>query len=150
MPVLIYYCGGGNFKMTSSQTYAIISGWQLYDVYIGNNYYDGRYSNYHYKAYRVIAQSDEQAKQIVLSHADYVLEYFLKLKYKTGRRLLSKSKALPITEKRIGNTRLDTSLISTADYVNVLSPAGLIKVMFEDYKIKDIIFPEEEHDELTV
>ena len=86
----------------------------------------------------------------MLSHADYVLEYFLKLKYKTGRKLLSKSKALPITEKRIGNTRLDTSLISTADYVNVLSPAGLIKVMFEDYKIKDIIFPEEEHDELTV
>lgn len=131
--------------MTMMKSYAILSDWRLYNVGIGNNYFDGRYSNYSYRTYRVIATSQEQAKQIVLDNADYILEQLLSMKYRTrNRRLLSKNKALPITEKRIGNAWLDHTLICTSDFVKILSPKGLIKVKINDHQIEDMIFPEDE------
>ena len=88
----------------------------------------------------------EQAKQIVLANADYVLERLLTVRYNSKRKLLSKNKALKITEQRIGNVRLDTGLIWTTNYINLLSPLGLVKVKVDDYKIKDIVFSEDAAD----
>lgn len=128
--------------MTTMQTYAVISGWNLYKVYIGNNYYDGRYTNYSYRAYQVIAQSEDQAKELVLSNADYVLNDLLKIKIKQ-RRLLSKSAAVPITERRVGIAELSKSGLSTLNFIDMITPAGVAKVKFSHGIITDMILPNE-------
>jgi hypothetical protein len=128
--------------MTTMQTYAVISGWTLYKVYIGNNYYDGRYANYSYRPYQVIAQSEDQAKELVLANANHVLNDLLKIKIKQ-RRLLSKSKAVPITDRGVGIAELSKSGLSTLNFIDILTPAGISKVKFSHGIIEDMILPNE-------
>ena len=101
-------------------------------VYIMNNYYDGRYYDYHARPYRVVAGSAEEAKQTVLENADLVLKDLMSER-RNGRRLLSKKYALPVTEKNIGIVKDGTTSLqlSTTTFRNLLSPRGFVSVTTE-------------------
>jgi hypothetical protein len=122
--------------MTTMQTYAVISGWNLYKVYIGNNYHDGRYT------YQVIAQSEDQARELVLANADYVIADLLQIKIKY-RHLLPKSAAIPLTDLRVGIAELSKNVLSTLNFIDILTPAGVAKVKFSNGYIEDMILPDE-------
>lgn len=72
-----------------------------WNVWIKNNYYNGKYADYSARPFRVKATSEEEAKQYVLDNADEILQKLINTK-NNGRSILPKSSALKITEKLIG------------------------------------------------
>lgn len=117
---------------------AALKNYQLWDVAIGNNYYDGRYADYRFRQYPVIASSAAEAGFTVLKYADEVLAELKKQKYNDKRKMLPPKSALRITKDRIG--RIDQKIIRStgADrWKRVLSPEGWIEVQLKYSKITD-------------
>ena len=73
----------------------------IWNVWIKNNYYNGKYADYSARPFKVKASSAEEAKQYVLDNADEILQKLINTK-NNGRSILPKSSALKITEKLIG------------------------------------------------
>jgi hypothetical protein len=113
---------------------------RAYDVYIFNNYYDGKYADYSAKRYIVLASSPEEAKQVVLNNADAILKSFLTKKLTSGRNILSPKHALPITTNQIGkiDDSSKKSRATTYGYVRVFSPNGPVMVKLKDGVVEDI------------
>lgn len=122
--------------MTKLATFAALKNYQLWDVVIGNNYYNGRYADYGFKTYPVIASSAEQARHTVLEYADAVLTDLKTKPYNHNRKLLPPRTALAITENSIGpiNQRI---IRSTAQdrWKQILSPEGWVQVQLTNSRI---------------
>ena len=108
-------------------------GMKTWAVWIKNNYYDGRYYDYYARKYLVIADNEEEAKQVVLENADYVLKDLLSKKMR-GRNILSKRYALPVREKEIGLIEDGTEKFKASTgsrTTEILSPLGPVEVMLD-------------------
>jgi len=104
-------------------------------VYIGNNYYSGRYHNYRFQGYTVIANSAVQARQIVLDNADEILSELM-LRKISGRNLLSRKSVVKISRSTIGNIVNGTieRKITTSGYREYFCSTGKISVkLLEGY-----------------
>lgn len=124
--------------MTKHATFAALKNYQLWDVAIGNNYYNGRYADYGFRQYPVIAGSAAEAGYTVLKHADAVLADLMTRKYNDKRKMLPPRSALTITKNRIGT--IDRKIIrSTAPnrWKRILSPEGWIEVQLTYSRITD-------------
>lgn len=125
--------------MNKLGTFAALKNYQLWDVAIGNNYYNGRYADYNFKPYPVIAGSAEEARETVLKYADSVLaDLKSKQRYNSQRRLLPARRALSITEQHLGRT--EQKIIrstSPRKWKTMLSPQGWIQVQLKYSKITD-------------
>jgi hypothetical protein len=108
----------GLVKLTSSPYYVVRNGqrkgvaegsesdedysnMKMWSVNIMNNYYDGKYADYHARVYRAIASSEEEARKVVLDNADAILKRILAKKLPNGKRVLPPKSALPITDEEI-------------------------------------------------
>lgn len=74
---------------------------EVFEVYIKNNYYNGKYYDYGAKPYPVLAVSPEEAKKVVLRYSDDILKD-LKQRKVSGKALISDDDALKITTREIG------------------------------------------------
>lgn len=122
--------------MTKQATFAALKNYQLWDVAIGNNYYNGRYADYSFRDYPVIAGSAAEAGYTVLKYSDAVLADLKTRKYNDKRRILPPRSALEITENRIGT--IDHKIIrSTAQdrWKRILCPEGWIEVQLKYSRI---------------
>jgi len=110
-----------------------IRGYSLWDVYIGNNYFTGRYTNYGFRSFPVLASSETQARNTVLKYRDSVLEQLKQQRYNEKRRLLPLRTALAITEQRLGTVRQGSVIRSTAtgQWRTILSPEGWVDVQLK-------------------
>jgi hypothetical protein len=118
--------------MNRLSTFAALKGYQLWDVNIGNNYYTGRYAEFGYRPYPVIAASNEEVEKTVLKYADQILEDLKTKKYSSKRRMVPPSSALKITKSRLG--RVERRVIrSTTDskWKKIISPLGWVEVQLE-------------------
>lgn len=111
----------------------------VWEVYIWNNYYRGKYADWAPRPYPVLATSAEEAKQVVLQHADEILKDILSKKYSNGKRVLPPRSALPITDKSIG--RIEDGTVkgrrSTYKPLKYISPNGWMEVSLRDGHIVD-------------
>lgn len=122
--------------MDKLATFAALKGYKLWDVAIGNNYFNGRYADYSFRQYPVIASSAEEAKQTVLQYQDEVLADLKSKKYSSKRRMLPPRSALSITEQHIG--RIDQKIIRSTmpgGWKLILSPEGWVEVQLTYSKI---------------
>lgn len=115
--------------MTKLATFAALKGYQLWDVNIGNNYYNGRYADYRFRAYPVIAGLAQEAKQTVLKYRDAVLADLKTKRYNDKRKMLPRGSALPISPNRIGIVE-QKIILSTApeSWKRILCPKGWVQV----------------------
>ena len=88
-----------------------LKGLKSWQVVIMNNYYRGKYSDYSGRYYYVIASSPEEARQVVLDNADAILQELLAMKSHNGKKILPRSSAIPITDKRIGDIKDGTEAL---------------------------------------
>lgn len=124
--------------MNPAMMIATLKNYQLWDVCIGNNYYNGRYADYSYTEYPVIAGSAEEARQTVLNHADAVLADLKSQWYNSKRRRLPPRTALRITEQHIGSIgRTIIRSTSPQSWKKVISPEGWVNVQLNYSKITD-------------
>jgi hypothetical protein len=122
-------------------TMSALRGYKTWQVWIKNNYYNGKYADYSARPYNVIASSAEEAKRVVLDNADYVLKDLLSKKFPNGRRVLPPKSALPVEEKRIGKIEDGTvsGRITTSKPKTMLSPQGPVSVMLDDGEVVDVV-----------
>ena len=124
--------------MSPLATVAALRGYSLWSVAIGNNYYNGRYADYGFKSYPVIASSAEEAKSTVLRYADEILEDLLSKRYSEKRRMLPPRSALRITQNRLGRAEKKILLSTAADrWKRVISPEGWVEVQLKQGEITD-------------
>lgn len=122
--------------MTKLATFAALKNYQLWDVAIGNNYYNGRYADYSFRQYPVIAGSAREAGYTVLKYADAVLADLKTKRYNDKRKMLPPRTALAITKNRIGT--INQKIIrSTAPqgWKRILSPEGWVEVQLTHSQI---------------
>lgn len=124
--------------MNKLATFAALKGYQLWDVHIGNNYYNGRYADYRFRAYPVIASSAAEAGYTVLEYADEVLADLKTKQYNNKRKMLPPRSALEITKNRIGpvEQRIIRSTIPDR-WKRILSPEGWLEVQLAHSRITD-------------
>lgn len=117
--------------MTETDTFYRLKGWRAWHVTIFNNYYAGRYTDYGGRQYAVIASSPEQALQVVVENSDAVLTHMLTIKDNKGKKILPKSKALPIT---LGALLPDPRPVAISTYKprEFFTPEGKIELMLEN------------------
>lgn len=116
-------------------TFAALKDWQVWDVHVFNNYYRGKYADYGPRLYSVVAGSPEQARQVVIDNADYVLQDLLSRKLQNGKKVLPRGSALPIEEKRVG--KATPGSITTVGLKKMLTPDGVQSYKFSNGKIVD-------------
>lgn len=123
-------------------TIAGLRGYKTWQVWIKNNYYNGKYADYSARPYTVIASSADEAKQVVLDNADYILKSLMSKKLPNGRRVLPPRSALPITDQEIGRIEDGTvkgKATTMGDKLSTyLSPQGPMKVKLDGGKIVDV------------
>lgn len=122
--------------MTRLATFAALKNYQIWDVAIGNNYYNGRYADYGFTQYPVIAGSAAEAGYTVIKYADAVLADLKTKRYNHKRKMLPPRSALEITINRIGT--IDQKIIrSTAPngWKRMLSPEGWVEVQLKHSRI---------------
>lgn len=114
--------------VSEQSTIAALHGWGVWEVFIGNNYYNGRYSTFSYRGYEVIATSAEQARKIILLNADLVLEHLKTKRYGINqqRKVISVKAAVPITPRLIAKSVESSITITQAR--PMISPDGVIAV----------------------
>ena len=106
---------------------------QLWSVWICNNYYAGKYYEWSARPFNhIIANSEEEAKQVVLDNRHSILEILKQKRVGNGRKLLSKQYTLPI--EKLGKVSKGL-LISTGKVVDFFSPNGIIKAQIKDGEI---------------
>lgn len=114
-----------------------------WEVFILNNFYDGRYYNYSARRYPVLASSESEARQVVLDNGDYILKDFQSRRTHQGKRTLSIKYALDITESQIG--RICESSVHTkrttvsSNGTAILSPRGIVNVILKDGKVVKVL-----------
>jgi len=122
--------------MSPLATVAALKGYQLWSVAIGNNYYNGRYADYGFRSYPVIARSEEEARNTVLEYADEILTDLLSKRYDEKRRMLPPRSALPITENRLGRAERKRLITTSEDrWKPVIGPEGWIEVQLKHSQI---------------
>jgi len=120
-------------------TFAALKGWQQWNVLIRNNFYNGRYPDYSARLYGVVASSPEEARQVVLDNADYVLKDLLSKKTPNGKRWLPPKSAVPIEDKRVGSTdTVQPGSLTTMGFKTMLTPEGPKSMKFNNGQIVDI------------
>jgi hypothetical protein len=112
-----------------------LSGLQQWDVMVMNNFYGGKYPDYSARYYSVVAASPEEARQVVVDNADYVLQDLLSRKLQNGKKVLPRGSALPIEDKRVGKAKPGT--LTTMGFKKMLSPDGVKSFKFASGKIVD-------------
>jgi hypothetical protein len=112
-----------------------LSGLQQWDVMVMNNFYSGKYPDYSARYYSVVASSPEEARQVVVDNADYVLQDLLSRKLQNGKKVLPRGSALPIEDKRVGKAKPGT--LTTMGFKKMLSPDGVKSFKFASGKIVD-------------
>lgn len=125
-----------NFKTLLEDLLEADSEMRVWEVWIKNNYYDGKYPNYSAMQYPVAASSKEEAVQVVLKHADYILKDLLSKK-SNGKKILPKKTALPITKDSISEV-VDSTIKgkrSSHDLVTIISMKGPISVVLDNGRI---------------
>lgn len=108
----------------------------IYDVAILNNFYNGKYADYSARYYPVLATNEEEAKKVVLNNADAILQDLLSRKLLSGRNVLPKNSALPITNKRIGHIRKNTGRTSNG-YKKIFSLNGVVFAKYVNGVVQD-------------
>lgn len=125
--------------MNRMMTFAALKGYALWDVNIGNNYYNGKYADYSYRQYPVIAGSAEEAKNTVLKYCDEVLADLKSKRYSSKRRMLPPRSALPVTERHLGTVEQRIIRSTTpSGWKTILSPQGWLEVQLKNSKITDL------------
>ena len=114
-----------------------LRGYSVWDVYVGNNYYNGRYADYGFRAVPVLASSETQARNTVLKYRNSVLEQLKQRRYNEKRRMLPPRTALEITEQRLGTVRQGGVIRSTLEgqWKTILSPEGWVDVQLKFNRI---------------
>ena len=114
-----------------------LRGYSVWDVNIGNNYYNGRYADYGFRAVPVLASSETQARNTVLKYRNSVLEQLKQRRYNEKRRMLPLRTALEITEQRLGTVRQGGVIRSTLEgrWKTILSPEGWVDVQLKFNRI---------------
>jgi len=100
-----------------------------------NNFYGGKYPDYSARNYAVVASSPEEARQVVVDNADYVLQDLLSRKLQSGKKVLPSGSALPIEAKRVGKAKPGS--LTTMGFKKMLSPDGVKSFKFASGKIVD-------------
>ena len=83
----------------------------------------------------MVASSPEEARQVVINNADYVLQDLLSRKLQNGKKVLPRGSALPVEEKRVG--KADPGTITTMGLKKMLTPDGVQSFKFTNGKIVD-------------
>jgi len=132
--------GKGVAEATPETTVSALRGYKTWQVWIKNNYYNGKYPDYSGRPYRVIAGSADEARQVVLDNADRVLKDLLSKKFPSGKRVLPPKSALPIEAKHIGAVDDGTmkGQVTTSRPITMLSPQGPMTVMLDAGNIVDV------------
>jgi hypothetical protein len=127
-------------EATPETTVSALRGYKTWQVWIKNNYYNGKYPDYSARPYRVIASSADEARQVVLDNADRVLKDLLSKKFPSGKRVLPPRSALPIEAKHIGavDDGTEKGQITTSRPITMLSPQGPMTVMLDAGNIVDV------------
>lgn len=130
----------GVAEASPETTLNLLKGLKSWQVVIMNNYYRGKYSDYSGRYYYVLATSPEEARQVVLDNADAILQDLLSMKSVNGRKILPRSSAIPITDKRIGDIKDGTEAgrMSTAGYKKMFSPQGVMMVKLSGGAVVDV------------
>jgi hypothetical protein len=125
---------------TKQGTLAALKGLKVWEVNIGNNYGGGKYADWGFRPYPVLATSAEEAKQVVLDNADAILKDLLSKKFSNGKRVLPPRSALPVVDKHIGRVEDGTvkGRRSTFDFKTYFSPQGPMNVKLKDGNIVDV------------
>lgn len=131
--------------MNRSCVMPVLRGYQLWDVEIGNNYFNGRYPNFSYRRYPVIAVDSNQARRIVLEHSNEILKDLKSKQYNSHRRLLPQTAALPITDSLVGSvTPAIPRTTGKHCWRKTITPEGWAFVQFEESRI--VNWKEVEHE----
>lgn len=110
----------------------IDAGEQVWGVRIKNNYYAGKYYDYSSHAYPVLANSEEEAIQLVLTHADEVLQDLMTKRLHSGKKLVSPSHPVKITAREILDAK--PMSITTMKPKKMLTAQGFADVMLSNGK----------------
>lgn len=113
---------------------------RVWDVYIHNNYYDGKYPTYFSRPYPVLATSSQEARNVVLNNADAILQDLLTRRYHSGKKVLPKSSALPIEDKHVllNNIKKSTRSTFPDKYMKLFSPDGIKLAKVDNGEVLDI------------
>jgi len=127
-------------EATPETTVSALRGYKTWQVWIKNNYYNGKYPDYSARPYRVIAGSADEARQVVLDNADRILNDLLSKKFPSGKRVLPPRSALPIEAKHIGavDDGTEKGRVTTSRPITMLSPQGPMTVMLDAGNIVDV------------
>jgi hypothetical protein len=114
---------------------------KVWEVYILNNYYNGKYADYGARPYPVLAASAEEAKQVVLDNADAILKDLLSKKLQNGKRVLPPNSAIAVSDKEIG--RIEDGTVkgrrsTMGGYSTYFSPNGPLTVKLKDGNVVEI------------
>ena len=117
-----------------------LKGLKTWQVVIRNNYYRGKYTDYSGRYYYVLADSADQAREVVLDNADAILQDLLSMKAHNGKKILPRSSAVPITPERIGEIKDGTEhgRMSTAGYKKMFGPNGVVMVKLSGGSVQDV------------
>jgi hypothetical protein len=127
--------GEGMAEGEEMATFSALKDWRVWDVHVFNNFYRGKYADYGPRLYSVVASSPDEARQVVIDNADYVLQDLLSRKLQNGKKVLPRGSALPIEDKRVGKAEPGT--ITTMAFKKMLSPDGVQSFKFTNGKIVD-------------
>lgn len=123
-------------------TFNRLKGLKSWQVVIKNNYYNGKYPDYRGREYTVLATSPEEAKQVVLDNADAILQDLLSKKYQSGKKILPRGSALPVTEKHIGQVKDGSGVgglkVTTLGFKKLFGPNGPMMVKLDGGEVVDI------------
>jgi hypothetical protein len=84
----------------------------LYKVMIPGNYYEGKYFDFGYRPVRILAESEQEALDWVLSNEEKVYEYFDGIRTHSGRRFVPKDVEHNIFIRKGMRSVIDTKAIS--------------------------------------
>lgn len=130
----------GVAEASPETTFNVLKGLKTWQVVIMNNYYRGKYSDYSGRYYYVLASSPEEARQVVLDNADAILQDLLSMKSVTGKKILPRGSAVPITDKRIGDIKDGTEAgrMTTAGFKRMFGPQGPMMVKLSGGAVVDV------------
>jgi hypothetical protein len=108
---------------------------RVWGVRIRNNYYAGKYYDYSSQYYPVIASNEAEAIQVVLQNADAVLQDMMTKKTRTGRKLVSPSHPVKITDKSIIDAKPFS--LSTVSPRKFFTPTGVQELTVDNGTVVD-------------
>lgn len=125
--------------MNNLHLISMIKNYQVWVVYLGHNFLNGTRYNYGFRGYHVIADSQSQARQVVLDNQDSILEE-LKSKRNHNKKLIirkSDNLKLTVSTNRVTSGKI-CHILSTTNYKSMWSPEGKIDCKLDKGNIVDI------------